>query len=287
MNHRTRISANLILAACFAVAPAFAEGSPWFLDGCDASYQRKADHLRQEMLKAQPGSDVYVPKPFPRTNADVVSDFKEQVRSTFSPQPGEKAPPAIGDLLARLDAGKVRFEVVPVVEWRPERCRSKWGKTDRSFLLRLYDSATGRELSRASIVENGLLSVVGAPGADGKLGMRDHDIETLDAAKGVANQLGLPATGFQYVSMASPSILCQETAPCIAFRASGIAYLYRSGKLFQLVIDRPGVAGHTTIELMREGAARRSAAATLHGGEHFVTVGANHIAVAVPVPLPQ
>jgi hypothetical protein len=285
MNHRNWLSANLIVSACFAAAPVLAQGSPWFLDGCDASYQTKADHLRQEMLKAQPGSDVYVPKPFPRTNADVVADFEEQARATFSPPPGEKAPSPIGGLLARLDAGTVRFEVVPVAEWRPERCRPNWGKTDRSFLLRLYDSATGKELSRASLAENGLLSVVGAPGAGGKLGMNDHDIEPLDTAKGVAGQLGLPATGFQYVSVASPTILCHETAPCIAFRAAGIAYLYRSGKLFQLATDRPGVAGLTTLDLMREGAARRSAAGAVRSGEHFVTVGANHLAIAVLVPL--
>ena len=157
------------------------------------------------------------------------------------------------------------------------------GEDGPSFLLRLYDSATGKELSRASLAENGLLSVVGAPGAGGKLGMNDHDIEPLDTAKGVASQLVLPATGFQYVSVASPTILCHETAPCIAFRAAGIAYLYRSGKLFQLVTDRPGVAGFTTLELMREGTARRSATGAIRNGEHFVTVGANHVAVAVPV----
>ena len=75
-NHRNWLSANLIVSACFAAAPVLAQGSSWFLDGCDAIHQTKADHLRQEMLKAQPGSDVYVPKPFPRTDADVVARFR-------------------------------------------------------------------------------------------------------------------------------------------------------------------------------------------------------------------
>lgn len=45
---------------------------------------------------------------------------------------------------------------------------------------------------------------LGLRGAGGKPGMNDHDIEPLDTAKGVAGHLGLPATGFQYLSVASP-----------------------------------------------------------------------------------
>lgn len=79
------------------------------------------------------------------------------------------------------------------------------------------------------------------------------------------------------------------TSPSVAAEATAISTwrFPTTRKAKRASVDRPGVAGHTTLELMREGAARRSAAATLHGGEHFVPVGANHIAVAVPVPLPR
>jgi hypothetical protein len=283
MNYRLWIIS--LITAWLASIPVLAEGPPWFLDHCAASYQSKADHLRQEMAKAQPGSDIFVPKPFPRTDSEVIVDLVAQIRSTFFS--GGQAPPAIADLLTKIDAGKIRFEIIPVVEWRPERCRYNWGKVDSSFLVRLYDSQTGRELTRASLVDSGLLSVVAAPRPGGRLGMIDHDIEPMDTVRSVATQLGAPAAGFQYVAVASPTILCQETAPCIAFRAAGRAYLYRSGKLFQLVTDRPGFIGLTTSEFMREGVARRGAIAALHSGEHVVTVGANRLAVAVPVPLRQ
>ncbi|HEV8241681.1 MAG TPA: hypothetical protein VGS57_20120 [Thermoanaerobaculia bacterium] len=286
MNQRRWIRAGLILTACLVATPVGLEASPWFLDSCDPSYQEKADHLRQKILQAKPGSDVFVPKPFPRTNEEVVADFEQQIRATFSPEPGHQAPPAIANLFTRLEAKTIRFEIVPVTEWRPERCGQVRGQHDRLFLIRLYDSTTAKELSRASLGETGLLGVVSTPGPNSKLAI-DHDIEPLDAAQRVAQQVGLAAKDLQYVAVASPSILCEQTTPCIAFRASGVAYLYRSNRLFRLVKDRPGVAGLTTRELMQEGAARRSAITALRSSEHFVTVGAGHVAVAVPVPVPQ
>ena len=95
----------------------------WFLESCPAAFDIEAAKFAQAVRRARPGSPVYVPHPYPKTEHAVFANFVEQFREmSFDDEPER-------DLRALLDQQLIRYEVVEVAEWQM-RCRPIRGTWD-------------------------------------------------------------------------------------------------------------------------------------------------------------
>lgn len=247
--------------------------APWFLEGCPAAFDVKAAKLAQEVRQARPGSPVYVPHPYPKTEHAVFANFVEQFREmSFDDEPAR-------DLRALLDQQLIRYEVVEVAEWR-HRCGRLYGTSDRRFLLRLFHVGTGEEVGRMTLHQSGLLgtldfSVEGEPIrlADG------HALESFDEAIAAARAAGIEPKDLQYVALGG-GIACYDDVPCIAFRQGGRVFFYRSGRLYELEHEKVRVDAQ---RFGGETPERAAANKMLRPGERFVTLGGLNMTIAKPI----
>jgi hypothetical protein len=214
--------------------------------------------------------------------------FAHQFTDTSGRRSSRDVPNQERHLLRLLkNPSRLRYEVIPVAEWRPERCSRIYGETDRRLLLRLFEHGPGTELGRFSLHESGQLGTLSFPG-DPRFGLelRDgHRLEPLEVSSKAARRSSLePEPGsLQYVAVASPTIPCYDSVPCTVFRRGERIYLYRSGKLFELRHVEIQVA---VSELVHEGSERELATAALGSGDHLVTLGDDVMTLAVPVEPP-
>lgn len=235
------------------------------------------------MLAAKPDSDIYVPHPFPRTEAEVIANLEYQFLESWMQHPRSEIPGGVWRVVRALTEGEARFEIVPVTDWTPTRCRHGARQVDFYNVVRVLSARTGEELARIALQENGLLSGFVTPAADPK------ERRPLAAIPSIADlrarsAVAAGATDFQYVAIGSPSLHSDELAPAIVFRKEGRAFLaVRDGRVFEIDLERPGVAGTQASEFVREGPRREAAIAARRPGEHFVTVGSAGLAVAVPL----
>lgn len=282
-----RIRRRLVVAAALLAAQALpsvaAEGARWFLDSCPPGSAEGAARQKAEMLAAKPDSDVYVPHPFPRSEAEVIANLEYQFLESWRQHPRRKIPDGVWRVVRALTDGGARFEIVPVTDWRPIRCRHGVRQVDFHHVVRVLDARTGEELARIALQENGLLSNFITPAADAR------ERRPLTAIPSIADlrarsAVVAGATDFQYVSIDSPGLHSDELAPAIAFRKEGRAlFAMRDGRLFEIDLERPGVAGTQPSEFVREGPRREAAIAVLRPGEHLLAVGSTGLAVAVPL----
>jgi len=262
---------------------------PWFLEECTPQQGARAVQLRQEMMKAGPESDIYVPIPFPRTEPDVVEDASYQLLESWSHYDEPTIPSDVKPLLSALEKAAVEYQVLDVTNWLPKHCPTRsYGKTDRLWLVRMVANEGSGEIARAVLNESGLLAHFGTAVSWAK----NHSspmpwVDPFEAARSAAAQLGGHAVGFQYVAVAGPTFECVDAMPCIAFRIGDRSYLYKSPSLYLVSTDRPGVQGVRMDEFMREGPKRKAAIAALRFPEYIITVGGVHIAVATPVKIPS
>ncbi|MCZ7649995.1 MAG: hypothetical protein M5U13_02045 [Thermoanaerobaculia bacterium] len=282
-----RIRPSFVVVAALLAAQALpsvaAEGGRWFLDSCPPGSAEGAARQKAEMLAAKPDSDVYVPHPFPRTEAEVIANLEYQFLESWMQHPRSEIPGGVWRVVRALTEGEARFEIVPVTDWTPTRCRHGARQVDFYNVVRVLSARTGEELARIALQENGLLSGFVTPAADPK------ERRPLAAIPSIADlrarsAVAAGATDFQYVAIGSPSLHSDELAPAIVFRKEGRAFLaVRDGRVFEIDLERPGVAGTQASEFVREGPRREAAIAARRPGEHFVTVGSAGLAVAVPL----
>jgi hypothetical protein len=245
----------------------------WFLEGCPAPFDVEAAKLAQEVRQARPGSPVYVPHPYPKTEHAVFANFVEQFREmSFDGEPER-------DLRALLDQQLIRYEVIEVAEWR-HRCGRLYGTTGRRFLLRLFHVGTGEELARMTLHESGLLGILRFSDDGKPIRLVDgHSLESFDEAAAAARAAGINPKDLQYITLGG-GIACYDAMPCIAFRQGGKVFFYRSGKLYELEhqkvrVDAQRFGGETP--------ERAAAIKMLRPGERFVTLGGLNMTIAKPI----
>ncbi len=90
----TLLIGPLVLAGAFAASSlqGGATRGRWFLDSCPPENGAKAAAVRAEILSAAPGSSVYVPRPFPTTDEQVIEDLEYQFLDLFSRIPRRRFP---------------------------------------------------------------------------------------------------------------------------------------------------------------------------------------------------
>jgi len=148
---------GLALTLLFAVAVR-SMADPWTPAGgeCMPEDQPKYDQFEQAVRTASPGSTVYVPKPYPTTDPQVIQDFLYQYKSLHreAADPG-KLPKGELPLLNGILNGTVTFAVQKAADWTPGRC-GKEQRSDFLYLIEIFDAASGAELSRVTLHASGL-----------------------------------------------------------------------------------------------------------------------------------
>lgn len=231
----------LFLALSLLIALALRSmAEPWGLGvDCAPEDQPKYDHFEQAVRQASPGSTVYVPKPYPATDPQVIEDFLYQYKSLHREGADPQSLPK-GELplLDGIMNGTVTFAVQRAANWTPGRC----GREERSdffYLVRVIDAASGAEISRVTLRASGLWSsksnsTSGAP----LLPLQDPAV----AMQGVAAAYGIQGESPQYV-ISLGSIYCPWSAPCLAFRQGTDAYIFHSRQLAETASGLFKIAG--------------------------------------------
>jgi hypothetical protein len=246
----------------------------WTEGDCPSENATARVEMKKRLLSAEPGSDLYLPHPYPRTFEQAVADFLFAHRRVFDRQGGE----ALTDdrrFFDTLDAGEARFVVSRVANWTPSRCGERQ-QTDFFFLVRVFDKRSGEEVTRATIADSGQVYQL----------MHRPENET-DAAFAMSElpKLRLPASfggasAAQYVHTTGPALRCPVLKPCIAFKSGGRAYLSVRDRLYRLETEKP----ISFREKLAAPEARAEFLATLEGGpETIVSLGGDRMAIAVPV----
>lgn len=185
---------------------------------------------REAVQKAQPGSPLYAPHPYPRNDQQVIDNFRyAYFERLFRGVAPEKLPPKERPIYNALTANALRVEIIKVENWDLSRCTA-----DRPHpyynLLRFFDSATGAEIARSEQYDSGLMA------SYRHISSKESLPALADLSALLRTRFGrtLPIEQSQYVMMAGlPS--CGERHPCIAFKSQGQIYLVDDGNLLYQV----------------------------------------------------
>jgi hypothetical protein len=171
--------------------------------------------------KSQPGSPLYAPFPFSKSDAEIIQNFKyAYFERLFNGTPWERLPSREQPIFKALKENRVRIEVVRVENWSLSRCGSS--RPIPFFnLLRLFDPTTGKELARSTQHFTGLM------GSYSNVSDRTPGMPGLTQVGAVIRARfgqALPVEEAQYVTV-SGLPYCANESPCIAFKAKSKLYL--------------------------------------------------------------
>lgn len=235
-----RLSTYVLIASLALGARALAAASPgWTLAECGAENQARYSKFEQAIRAARPGSTVYVPKPYPQTQREVISDFLFQYEGLHREKIDPSQLPENEERLIRgILASTVTYDLLRVEDWTPMRC-GREQRRDFYFLLRVFDVASGAELARVALEATGLLAeyrsstavqLAETPAAQrGRLPDPQAFLQQIETAYGIKGEMP------QYVS--TWGLNCTPTAPCLAFRDGKSAYVFYDRSLFQIAPD--------------------------------------------------
>lgn len=231
---------------------------PWSLTGgeCRPEDQPKYDQFERAVRTASPGSTVYVPKPYPTTDPQVIQDFLYQYKSLHREGVDpSKLPKGELPLLNGILDSTVTFTVQKVADWTPGRC-GKEQRSDFLYLIQVFDAVSGAEISRVTLRASGLWSSksnysAGAP----FIPLPDPGVAMQQIAAAYAIQGDSP----QYV-VSTGSIYCPWSAPCLAFRQGGDAYIFHHHPLSETAIGLFKIAGTEPRFVLKPGEHIESAA---------------------------
>jgi len=210
---------------------------PWTLGGdCRPEDRPKYDQFEQAVRKASPGSTVYVPKPYPTTDLQVIQDFLYQYKSLHREGVDpKKLPKGELPLLNGILDSTVTFTVQKVADWTSGRC-GKEQRGDFLYLIRIFHAASGAEISRVTLRASGLWSSK----SNASSSVPFVPLPAPEAAtQQVAAAYNIQGETPQYV-VSLGSIYCPWSAPCLAFRQGKDAYIFhRASGLFKIAGTEP------------------------------------------------
>ncbi|HEX9944269.1 MAG TPA: hypothetical protein VGG03_19840 [Thermoanaerobaculia bacterium] len=192
----------------------------------DADIETTWQHYLAEVRAARPGSPVYAPHPFPKSDAEIVGDFKyAYFDRLFEGMLWEKLPAKEQPVFRALKENRLRIEIVRIENWDLSRC----GRTPVPYynLLRFFDPVSGKEVARSAQDFTGLMGIYH------NLSERVPALPALpDVDALVRSRFGrtLAAEQAQYVTVGGLPY-CSVTMPCIAFKSAGKLYLIDRGTL--------------------------------------------------------
>jgi hypothetical protein len=233
---------TLIMATLFLAWAGVAGAQPWIPLACKTNYVGQWNEFSRKMREASPGSQIYVPKPFPKSDTEVVEDFKYGYFQMFKGMGPDQLPRQEWPLYTGIQQKALTFQVVRVENWAPNRCRPD-RQRDFFYLLHIIDSVSGREIGRAYVNQNGLLGGwAHFPEQDdtGAIqGPKPKAPRLAVALEQVRAKFGVKGTRPQYVSTwGMPA--CDLYLPCVAFQAGGRNYLFQNGDLVEFTLQSRG-----------------------------------------------
>jgi hypothetical protein len=214
-----------------------------------ADLEKVRQNYRAAVLKAKPRSPLYAPHPYPKNREEIISNFRyAYFDRLFAGKSLESLRERERSIYKALKEEKIRIDILRVENWDFSRCTGE-DPSPFYYLLRLFDSTTGKEVARSKQFRTG------------HLGIYRHTSEAERPLPGLAEipaalqsrfSLSIPVEQPQYV-MAAGLPHCWEDQPCIAFKSQGKLYLLDGGELLYEIA--PG-APKTSIMARREQQAR-------------------------------
>ncbi len=263
------------------LGPVCALAQPWSLADCGPEGGRGWSQFEKAVRAAAPGSTIYVPKPYPRSDGEVIEDFLYHYKEVYSQ--------GVDDKLVREEVfgHRVSFSVLRLENWTTLRCSAK-RKQNFYYMVRILETGSGTELARAVLDDSGLMVVMEnstPPRAMDKAARRKFLLpEASEALQEITARFKVTGDSPEYV-MAFGTVACAFTRPCLAFRQGGDTYIYsRLGdELFRIA---PGARRlrqgknvgtlETNDRLQKE----------LPANERPVSLGGDSWAIATQVPSP-
>jgi hypothetical protein len=272
---------SLLVATALRLA-----ADPWSLAECQPEDQAKYDRFAAAVRSAAPGSTLYVPKPYPTTPPQVIADFLYQYESFhFERADAKKLLPGEAALLQAVLQSTVTFKVVRVENWTGSRC-GREQRSDFFYLVRVFDAASGVELSRATLNASGLLSV--RTNATSQYPFRPLP-DPAATMQQVGAAYGIKGDSPQYI-VSLGTLFCEFTEPCVAFRQGDDAFIFHEHP--RLATALFNIAGTTPRLKLKPGerldSPVRQAVLPMRtdGTEHLMPLGANTWTIAREVKLP-
>jgi hypothetical protein len=264
---------SLVASAAVLSWPAALRAEPWGLVSCPPEGEARWQAFEQAVRTAHPGSRVYVPKPYPVTSIQVIADYLYQYKSL---QRDRRDPKTLNaDEVPVLDGimnSTVTYEVLRVENWTTMRCGTE-KRRDSYYLVRVFDAASGIELTRAVIDYSGLFFVLVNMREDqraenpalqrGRLPPPADAMAQADARFNIQGELP------EYVTTYG-SIHCHFAYPCLAFQQGGRSYILFQDEIFEIP-----AAGRRLTNGKNVGTPETNAAlfATLAADEKLISLG--------------
>ncbi len=226
----------LALSLLFAGAVQSVADSWTLGENCRPEDQPKYEQFEQAVRTASPDSTVYVPKPYPTTDPQVIQDFLYQYKGLHREKADpQKLPKGELPLLNGILDSTLTFTVQRIADWTPGRC-GKEQRNDFLYLIRIFDAASGAEISRVTLRESGLWSSKTNSSSSSHFAL----LPTPEAAaQQVTAAYRIQGEAPQYI-VSLGSIYCPWSAPCLAFRQGKDAYVFhRSDGLFKIAGTEP------------------------------------------------
>ena len=255
-----RILLLLAISTVFAASLA----ADWNVAPCDAAALGKRAEYRAKVRAAGPGSPLYTRIPFPRTNAEVITNLTEHFIGVYGASDGPFRAIADG-----MKGGAYSYEVLRVADWTPGRCAGNGNGGDSYFLIVIRDGSK-KEIARASVFDTGRFRALALPDPQVK------PLELPAAAQARLAARGIQARDPQLVSTWG-TLACHPLRPCVASRNARGIYLVHDQDTW--LLPAGGRIRSLRTELPDE-AARAAFAATLKADERLVSLGADGMVVA-------
>jgi hypothetical protein len=228
---------------------------------------------------AKPGSTLYVPKPYPTTDQEVVADYRFQFIALHQKaQDPKNLPPHEDQALRAIRSGKVSYQVMRVENWTGMRCG--WNhKRDFYHLVRAFETGGGIEITRALIADSGhLVTWMNLPAS--VPGPVEPSARALTAATAAAERInrefGIEGVDPEYVTTYG-TIDCDFVFPCLAFHEHGLSYVVYRHEIFEVSQRGPKLMGGKDVGTL---AANEKLLPTLNADERLISLGGRTWSVA-------
>lgn len=214
----------------------------WTPSPCPATVVAKWADFHSAMLTAKPGSTIYVPHPYPKTDAEAVEDFQYTFLRIFGGYDPTTLRPTERLVVAGIRKGTLQYQVVRVDNWAPTRCGDK-GELSVYLVVRAFAEGSGEELGRFALHETGIYGQgLYSPGSCAQ-GSAVSDGASLPPGlvqawcrsfPPLASVLDRGQAFFGMSGAANPHYVhtfgtgeldCPPTEPCAAFTANGHSYI--------------------------------------------------------------
>lgn len=227
------------------VLPGRLEARSWSLVSCDPSGEPRWHEFEQSVRAAKPGAPLYVPKPYPTNDSEVVADFLYRFRALHrsSGQSGLRPMSIPNDdrVVDGISNGRVSYRVTRIENWTQMRCGWQH-RADFYYLVQVFETAGGAEITRADLDNSGeFVGLINMPVS----GPVEPSARRLLPPPAVAmdelnHALGIEGTDAEYVTTFG-TIDCDMAFPCLAFHQAGLSFVAYHNEVFEVSPTGPNL----------------------------------------------